>query len=93
MARKRNAARIVSLLLWLLSPTIGAAESPSDFGEVVYHTCYDGDTCMVSLPGIHALFGDHILFGLRALTPQRLRASVNVKRYWLRKRGITSVAN
>lgn len=31
-----------------------------DFDHAVYHTCYDGDTCMMSLPGIHPLFGDHI---------------------------------
>src|SRR3990167_1058007 len=27
---------------------------------VVFHHCYDGDTCTVSLPGIHPLFGERI---------------------------------
>ena len=29
-------------------------------GPIIYHTCYDGDTCMISIPGVHPLFGDHI---------------------------------
>ncbi len=27
---------------------------------VIFDHCYDGDTCTVSLPGVHRLFGDHI---------------------------------
>ena len=36
------------------------AQTTWDFGLVTYHTCYDGDTCMISIPGIPPLFGDHI---------------------------------
>ncbi|MDI3467922.1 MAG: hypothetical protein OJF50_006743 [Nitrospira sp.] len=42
-----------------------------DFDQAVYHTCYDGDTCMMSLPGIHPLFGDHIPVRLAGIdTPE-----------------------
>ena len=27
---------------------------------VIFHSCYDGDTCTVSLPGVHPLFGERI---------------------------------
>lgn len=27
---------------------------------VIFHRCYDGDTCTVSLPGVHPLFGERI---------------------------------
>lgn len=71
MGRIKNVAQVVSLLLWALFPTVGTAEAPSDFDEVVYHTCYDGDTCMVSLPGVHVFFGDHILVRLAGIdTPE-----------------------
>lgn len=36
------------------------AQTTWDFGLVTYHTCYDGDTCMISIPGVPPLFGDHI---------------------------------
>ena len=42
-----------------------------NFPPVIYHTCYDGDTCMVSIPGSHPLFGDHIPVRLAGIdTPE-----------------------
>ena len=32
----------------------------TDFNNVTYHRCYDGDTCTFTLPGIHPLFGEKI---------------------------------
>jgi micrococcal nuclease len=42
------------------------------FQVAVFHGCYDGDTCTVSLPpGIPALFGDHITVRLAGIdTPE-----------------------
>ncbi len=42
------------------------------FEVAVFHGCYDGDTCTVSLPqGIPALFGDHITVRLVGIdTPE-----------------------
>lgn len=38
---------------------------------VIFHSCYDGDTCTVSLPGTHRLFGDHISVRLDGIdTPE-----------------------
>ncbi len=32
----------------------------TDFTNVTYHRCYDGDTCTFTIPGIHPLFGEKI---------------------------------
>jgi endonuclease YncB( thermonuclease family) len=61
----------VGLLILYLSPASAQAKTSFEFNEVVYHTCYDGDTCMVSLPGIQPFFGDHILIRLEGIdTPE-----------------------
>lgn len=49
---------IVPLFLLFSQPAV--AQTSWTFERVIYHTCYDGDTCMISLPGVHPLFGDHI---------------------------------
>ena len=68
--------RVLNVLLaielsLLMVAKLGATEAYSDFASVTYHTCYDGDTCMISLPGVHPLFGDHILVRLAGIdTPE-----------------------
>lgn len=54
--------RIVTVIGFLFLGIFQPAWSQTswDFDRVIYHTCYDGDTCMVSIPGVHPLFGDHI---------------------------------
>lgn len=54
----RLAISLLILLAGFVTPAM--AQTTWDLGPVVFHTCYDGDTCMVSIPGIHPLFGDHI---------------------------------
>lgn len=42
-----------------------------DFLNVTYHTCYDGDTCKVSIPDVPEVFGDHISIRLKGIdTPE-----------------------
>ena len=62
---------VLWLFLLYLSPANAQAQTSFDFDQVVYHTCYDGDTCMISLPGVHPFFGDHILIRLDGIdTPE-----------------------
>ena len=43
----------------------------ADFPNVTYHTCYDGDTCKVSIAGLPEVFGDHISIRLKGIdTPE-----------------------
>jgi endonuclease YncB( thermonuclease family) len=65
----------VHSVLWFfllyLSLANAQAQTSFEFDRVVYHTCYDGDTCMVSLPGVLPFFGDHILIRLDGIdTPE-----------------------
>ena len=45
----------IAVLLLSLAPSYAF-----EFSNAVYHTCYDADTCKVSLPSIHPLFGKKI---------------------------------
>jgi endonuclease YncB( thermonuclease family) len=92
--RKTVLKQIVMLylsVLWLfllyLSPA--QAQTSFEFDQVVYHTCYDGDTCMVSLPGVHPFFGDHILIRLDGIEPPRSKVNASA-RYDLPKKQGTS---
>lgn len=59
---------IAFVLFW---PLTGQAQVYYEFDQAVYHTCYDGDTCMMSLPDTHPLFGDHIPVRLAGIdTPE-----------------------
>lgn len=66
-----NISVLLVLAFALLWPVPGHGQVYFDFDQAVYHTCYDGDTCMMSLPGIHPLFGDHIPVRLAGIdTPE-----------------------
>lgn len=66
-----NVAVLFVLAISLLWPALSQGQVYFDFDQAVYHTCYDGDTCMMSLPGIHPLFGDHIPVRLAGIdTPE-----------------------
>lgn len=66
-----NLFLLLVLVLISLWPVSGESQVYFDFDQAVYHTCYDGDTCMMSLPGIHPLFGDHISVRLAGIdTPE-----------------------
>jgi len=66
-----NVSVLLILAISFLWPAPGQAQVYFDFDQAVYHTCYDGDTCMMSLPGIHPLFGDHIPVRLAGIdTPE-----------------------
>ncbi len=61
----------LTVMLCLLWSVPAMAQTSWDFPRVVYHTCYDGDTCTVSLPGVHPLLGDHIAIRLLGIdTPE-----------------------
>ena len=35
-------------------------ESSRDFDDLVFHSCYDGDTCTFTIRGVHPLLGEKI---------------------------------
>ena len=59
---------------------------PSDhFASVVYHTCYDGDTCMMSIPGLPELFGDHILVRLAGIDAPEMKGQCDREKHLARQ--------
>lgn len=61
------------------------AQTTWDLGPVVFHTCYDGDTCMVSIPGIPALFGDHIPVRLLGIDTSEIKGQCDREKQLARK--------
>ncbi len=76
---------LLVLAITLLSPTIAKGQVYFDFDQVVYHTCYDGDTCMMSLPGIHPLFGDHIPVRLAGIDTPEMKGQCEREKNLARK--------
>ena len=48
-------ATVAGLLLLIPFPAFA-----TDFPNVTYHRCYDGDTCTFTIPGVPPLFGENI---------------------------------
>jgi endonuclease YncB( thermonuclease family) len=56
------------------------------FGVAVFHGCYDGDTCTVSLPeNIPALFGDHITVRLAGIDTPEIKGMCDEEKALARK--------
>ncbi len=56
----------------LTMPQVTTTDNP--FQVAVFHGCYDGDTCTVSLPNsIPALFGDHITVRLAGVDSPEIK--------------------
>lgn len=50
------------LLPWFIEPFSSNPTQHSEgaFGNVTFHSCYDGDTCRFTIPGVHPLLGRRI---------------------------------
>ncbi len=53
-----------------LKPVLHAADP---FSLVIFHHCYDGDTCTVTLPGLPDVFGDRIPIRLVGIDAPEIR--------------------
>lgn len=47
-----------------INHNVAQPPSTNAFDKVIFHECYDGDTCTVSLPGLPDVFGDHLAIRL-----------------------------
>jgi len=57
----RNIRPIVVFALSLSLFCIGQGIAlGTDFPNVIYRTCYDGDTCRFDIPNVHPFFGENI---------------------------------
>lgn len=65
-----------ALLTLFIPPVSCVYHSPAfatDFPNVTYHHCYDGDTCTFTLPGVHPLFGEKINIRLVGIDTPEIR--------------------
>lgn len=76
---------LLILAITVLQPAPGYGQVYFDFDQAVYHTCYDGDTCMMSLPGIHPLFGDHIPVRLAGIDTPEMKGQCERERRLARR--------
>ncbi len=59
--------KIICVLLFLFPFLLLAVE----FKDVIWHRCYDGDTCTFTIHGVHPLLGDNINVRLAGIdTPE-----------------------
>lgn len=71
MNSRRSYSIVLGLVCVFVFSTTSWGRTDFEFDKVLYHTCYDGDTCMISLPDVHPFFGDHILIRIDGIdTPE-----------------------
>ena len=61
--------RIICVLLFLFPFLLLATE----FKDVIWHRCYDGDTCTFTIHGVHPLLGDKIGVRLAGIDTPEIR--------------------
>ncbi len=63
------------------------ATSYGSFQSVIFHSCYDGDTCTFTIPGVHPLLGDKIKVLVRGIDAAEIRSKCEwEKKHALRTR-------
>ena len=61
--------KIICILLFLFPFLLLATE----FKDVIWHRCYDGDTCTFTINGVHPLLGDKIGVRLSGIDTPEIR--------------------
>ena len=49
------------------------------FEHTIFHECYDGDPCTISLPGLPDVFGDHIPVRLVGIDAPEIKGQYQTK--------------
>ncbi|MDT7040825.1 hypothetical protein [Candidatus Nitronereus thalassa] len=62
-----------SFLLAFIFLLPSSALAGFDFDNVIYHTCYDGDTCTMTIPGVHPLLGKRVPIRLQPVQAPEIR--------------------
>ena len=75
-----------AILVAILLITFNSAWAVSygSFKGVVFHGCYDGDTCTFTIPGVHPLLGEKIKVRLRGVDAAEIRTKCD----WEKKHAV-----
>lgn len=77
--RLRIARKALSLGIFLLA-SLAFGESYGPFQAVTWHGCYDGDTCRVTIPGLHSLLGEKIPIRIRGIDTPEIRGKCEAEK-------------
>ncbi len=62
----------ILLALFLLLSILSASALAYGFPNVIYRSCYDGDTCRFDIPNVHPFFGENIPIRIAGIdTPEK----------------------
>ena len=68
--------KIICVLLFLFPFLLLATE----FKDVIWHRCYDGDTCTYTINGVHPLLGDKIGVRLSGIDTPEIRGKCDIEK-------------
>lgn len=85
VARAMRSAILVAILL--ITFNSAWAGSYGSFKGVVFHGCYDGDTCTFTKPGVHPLLGEKIKVRLRGVDAAEIRSKCDWEKEHAIRRG------
>jgi endonuclease YncB( thermonuclease family) len=60
-------------ILIIMLVLIANTSFSTDFKNVVFHYCYDGDTCTVTIPGVPGIFGKKISIRISGIDTPEIR--------------------
>ena len=65
----------VCLLLFITTSSISlcTGKSYGNFNNVIYNSCYDGDTCRFTIPALHPLIGENIAIRVDGIDTPEIR--------------------
>ena len=82
MSFQRLTILLVALLLTNngLANPFSAKTGYGTISNVIFHSCYDGDTCTFTLPGLHPVIGDKVKVRLAGIDTPEIRGKCEQER-------------
>ena len=71
---------LIPLAVFVVCGAFEAGASYGRFPNVIFHTCYDGDTCTFTIPGVHLLIGERISVRIRGIDAPEIRGRCQVEK-------------
>ena len=68
--------KIICVLLFLFPFSLFATE----FKDVIWHRCYDGDTCTYTIANVPDIFGDKINVRIRGIDTPEIRGKCDIEK-------------
>ena len=63
----------MTLLIAIIILSLTTSAHAKDFTDVTYHTCYDGNTCRITIPSLPEVRGQHALIEVAGINTPELK--------------------